>query len=132
MLSGDCLLELQTTWLPNMTDNGLDRIIELLERASPLLIHGCFTRSIPMGCLASHVAWNHPETAHLNQDAGIMWLHHVAGLNPATSHVLREWDRGGVRDLSVREELLDVFHQEKERRKQMPAPTREPSLVESC
>ena len=121
MLSHDCQQELHSTWLPNITDAGLDRIIELLERASPLLIHGCFTRAIPMGCLASHLAWNHPETAHLNQDAGIMWLHHVAGLNPATSHVLREWDRCGVHDLSVRMELLEVFRQEKERRQGTPA-----------
>jgi hypothetical protein len=130
MLSGDCLLELRTTWMPNITDNGLDRIIELLERASPMLIHGCFTRSIPMGCLASHVAWNHPETGHLNQDAGIMWLHHVAGLNPATSHVLREWDRGGVCDLSVREELLQEFRLEQEHRRSA-APTLESALIEA-
>lgn len=130
MLSRDCQQELQATWLPNITDTGLERLIELLERASPLLIHGCFTRAIPMGCLATHVAWNHPETAHLNQDAGIMWLHHVAGLNPATSHVLREWDRCGVRDLSVRQELLEVFREEKERRRGTQSPARASSLIE--
>ena len=41
-----------------------------------------------MGCLATHAAWHHPETAHLTQDAGINWLHCVAHLNPATSHVI--------------------------------------------
>ena len=78
-------------WLPNITDAGLDRLIELLEKGSPLLIHGCFT-AVPMGCLATHAAWHHPRTAHLTLDAGITWLHRVAGLNPATSHVIREWD----------------------------------------
>ena len=89
-----------------MTDAGLDRLIELLEKGSPFLIHGCFTRAAPMGCLASHVAWHHPRTAHLTQDAGITWLHHVAGLNPATSHVLREWDGRGASDLDLRADLL--------------------------
>ena len=85
MLSPDCLDELRSAWLPNITDAGLERLLDLLEKGSPLLISGCFTRAIPMGCLASQVAWNHPDTDHLNVDAGITWLHQVAGLNPATS-----------------------------------------------
>src|SRR6516162_3356198 len=83
MLSADCVRELRSAWLPNLTDAGLDRLIELLEKGSPLLIHGCFTKATPMGCLATHAAWHHPKTAHLTQDAGINWLHRVAGLNPA-------------------------------------------------
>src|SRR3954465_15446456 len=88
MLTPECLGELRSAWLPNITDAGLDRLIDLLEKGSPLLIHGCFTRAVPMGCLATQVAWNHPQTAHLTLDAGITWLHRVAGLNPATSQVL--------------------------------------------
>ena len=130
MLSQECVRELRSSWLPNISDSGLDRLIDMLEKGSPMLVHGCFTRALPMGCLATHVAWHHPRTAHLSVDAGINWLHHVAGLNPATSLVLREWDRGGVRDLSVREELLEVFRQEQQRRKQMPTPAAEPSLAE--
>jgi hypothetical protein len=112
MLSHECLHELRTVWLPNITDAGLDRLIDLLQKGSPLLIHGCFTRSVPMGCLATHVGWNHPQTAHLTLDAGISWLHHVAGLNPATSHVIREWDRRGARDWTMRADLLEVFRAE--------------------
>jgi hypothetical protein len=112
MLSNDCLHELRTSWLPNMTDAGLSRLIELLERASPLLIHGCFTKSVPMGCLATHLAWNHPRTAHLTTDAGITWLHRVASLNPATSHVIHEWDRRGPRDLTLRDDLLACLREE--------------------
>ena len=93
MLSAECMRELKTSWLPNITENGLDRLVELLERGSPLLIHGSFTRAVPMGCLATHIAWNHPQTARHTLDAGICWLNHVAGLNPATSQVIREWDR---------------------------------------
>jgi hypothetical protein len=118
MLSRECLQELRSEWLPNMTDAGLGRLIELLEQASPLLIHGCFSRSVPMGCLATHVAWHHPRTAHLTQDAGIMWLHHVARLNPATSHVLREWDRAGLADLDMRSEILAVLQAEKQCRQE--------------
>jgi hypothetical protein len=129
MLSPECLGELRSAWLPNMTEAGLERLMELLEKGSPLLIHGCFTRAVPMGCLATHVAWNHPRTAHLTLDAGITWLHGVAGLNPATSHVLREWDRRGVRDLELRAELLAVLRAEREARRSPKQPAPRPAPV---
>jgi len=113
MLSPECLGEFRTTWLPHISDTGLDRLIDLLEKASPLLIHGCFTKALPMGCLASHIAWHHPETAHLTIDAGIHWLHRVAGLNPATSRVLLEWDWRGAGDLGLRSELLTELRAER-------------------
>jgi len=118
MLSPETCKELQTAWLPNITDAGLNRLIDLLEKGSPLLIHGCFTRSVPMGCLASQAAWHHPRTAHLTLDAGITWLHRVAGLNPATSHVLRDWDRRGRHDFEVRSELLHHLKQELQARQE--------------
>ena len=122
MLSHECLNELRSAWLPNITDAGLDRLVEMLEKGSPLLIHGCFTRAVPIGCLATHAAWNHPRTAHLNADAGITWLYHVAGLNPATSHVIREWDRRGARDFAMRDDLLEVLRGERQARR-CPTPT---------
>src|SRR5215470_16015432 len=122
MLSHECLSELRSAWLPNITDAGLDRLVEMLEKGSPLLIHGCFTRAVPMGCLATHAAWNHPRTAHLNVDAGITWLYHVAGLNPATSHVIREWDRRGACDFAMRADLLEVLRAERQARR-CPTPT---------
>ena len=113
MLSRECLEELRSAWLPNITDCGLDRLVDMLHKGSPLLISGCFTKAIPMGCLASHIAWNHPETAEHTVDAGINWLHRVAGLNPATSRVLREWDlRGGGADLGLRQALLSEMRRE--------------------
>jgi hypothetical protein len=118
MLSRDCLDELRASWLPNLTDTGLDRLIDMLEKSSPLLIHGCFTRSVPMGCLATHAAWNHPRTAHLTLEAGITWLHDIAGLNPATSHIIREWDRRGASDYTLRTGLLDVLRAERISRRQ--------------
>ena len=117
MLSQECVRELHAAWLPNISDEGLDRLIDLLEKGSPLLIHGCFTRAVPMGCLATHAAWHHPRTSHLTLDAGITWLHHVAGLNPATSSLLRDWDRGGTTDLELRAELLTLFRGEREARR---------------
>jgi hypothetical protein len=116
MLSPECLEELRRAWLPHLTNPGLDRLVELLEKSSALLIHGCFTRAVPMGCLATHAAWHHPRTCHLTLDAGITWLHHVAGLNPATSHVLREWDRRGVHDLELRADLLAFLRKERDAR----------------
>ncbi|MCI0460139.1 MAG: hypothetical protein L0Z62_24570 [Gemmataceae bacterium] len=109
MLSQECVRELNTSWLPNLTDEGLDRLIDLLEKGSPLLIHGSFTRVVPMGCLATHAAWHHPRTCHLTLDAGITWLNRVAGLNPATSHVIREWDRCGAQNWEMRADLLTLF-----------------------
>jgi hypothetical protein len=124
MLSAECLGELRSAWLPNISDTGLARLIELLEQASPLLIHGCFTRAVPMGCLATHVAWNHPRTRHLTVDAGISWLYRVAGLNPATSHVIREWDRRGVHDLDLRADILAELRREAQARVAGPGTTR--------
>src|SRR5437762_1360143 len=118
MLSQESIRELRSSWLPNITDTGLDRLIEMLEKNSPLLIHGCFTRAIPMGCLATHVAWNHPQTGHLTLDAGINWLHRVAGLNPATSFVIREWDCRSAQDWEVRNEMRTIFQEERDRRRQ--------------
>src|ERR1700730_7193854 len=109
MLSQECIRELQTSWLPNITDSGLDHLIDLLEKGSPLLVHGCFTRAVPMGCLATHAAWHHPVTAHLTLEAGVTWLHRVAGLNPATSHVIRAWDCRGAHDWELRAELLAIL-----------------------
>jgi hypothetical protein len=84
-----------------------------------------------MGCLATHIAWHHPRTQHLTLDAGITWLHRVAGLNPATSHVLREWDRRGVHDLELRPDLLAVFQKEQHlRRSRNPAVAASPELAE--
>src|SRR5437870_13289632 len=131
MLSPQCLQELRSSWLPNITDTGLDRLIDLLEKESPFLVHGCFTRAVPMGCLATHAAWNHPRTAHLTLDAGISWLHRVAGLNPATSYVIREWDCRGSQNWEVRSDLVAIFREERQRRQQTAASPRPlPELVE--
>ncbi len=124
MLSQESVRELKSSWLPHISDAGLDRLMELLEQNSPLLIHGCFTRAVPMGCLATHAGWHHPETAHLTLDAGITWLHHVAGLNPATSHVIREWDACGNLDFEIRAELIQHFTRERSRRRKRAAKRR--------
>ena len=132
MLSQTCLQELHGAWLPNITDEGLDRLIDLLEKDSPLLIHGCFTRAVPMGCLATHAAWHHPQTCNLTVEAGITWLNRVAGLNPATSHVIREWDRCAASDWEVRAELLAAFKAQREvrRARESAAPEHTPALAE--
>jgi hypothetical protein len=116
MPSSNTLAEFRDAWLPNVTDAGLARVVELLEKASPLLIRGAFTRAVPMGCLASHIAWQHPATAHLQADAGVAWLTRVARLNPATSAVILEWDRLGLGDWELREDLLAACRAEQARR----------------
>jgi hypothetical protein len=102
----------------------LSRLIDLLDRASPLLIHGAFARAVPMGCLATHIAWHHPRTRHLQHEAGVMWLSRVAALNPATSAVILDWDKAGVHDFELRSLLLAACREEEARRaapKELPA-----------
>jgi len=120
MPSLNALVEFRTRWLPHATDAGLTRLVELLETGSPLLIHGAFTRALPMGCLASHLGWHHPATEHLNADAGVRWLTKVTGLNPATSAVILAWDRDGVHDRDLRAALLAACRGELDRRAEHP------------
>lgn len=116
MTLSPCLQELRDEWFPHVTDSGLQRVIDLLEQGSPLLIHGAFTRAVPMGCLATHIAWHHPRTSHWTMEAGIMWLSRVAGLNPATSKVIRAWDGSGLQNWDLRFALLQAFKEERNRR----------------
>jgi hypothetical protein len=116
MASHDPIAEFRADWLPHVTDEGLSRLLELLRKASPLLIHGAFTRAVPMGCLASHIAWNHPSTCWLQNEAGIAWLSKIAGLNPATSAVILAWDRQGNSDFELRSALLEACQEEQDRR----------------
>ena len=122
MLSPSTLRELRTCWLPNTTDAGLDRLIELLEKGSPLLIHGSFSRAFPMGCLATHIAWNHPSTCSFTVDAGVQWLSRVAGLNPVSSHVIREWDQACEFDWLIRADLLEELKEHRKTRQEQTAP----------
>jgi hypothetical protein len=121
MFATDSLAEFRTRWLPHVTNTGLARLVRLLESASPLLVHRTFTRTAPMGCLASHIGWNHPATADWADDAGVRWLCKVAGLNPATSEVLLAWDRDGVHDRELRAGLLAECRREQERRARVEA-----------
>ncbi|HSQ56167.1 MAG TPA: hypothetical protein VLM40_10540 [Gemmata sp.] len=127
MPTRDPLTEFRDAWLPNITDDGLARLIDLLDKASPLLIHGAFTRVMPMGCLASHIAWNHPETCHLDQEAGAVWLSKVAGLNPATSSLIVAWDFSGKANLDLRSGILAACVEEKNRRAEEPIDHLEPA-----
>lgn len=108
--------EFRSAWLPHVSDDGLTRLIDLLRSASPLLIHGSFSTAVPMGCLASHIGWNHPATTHLDDDAGVCWLTKVAGLNPATSRLILAWDDAGPGDWRLRHELLAACRDESVRR----------------
>lgn len=105
--------ELNHRWFPGAVNSALSQVIRLLENASPLLISGCFCRVPPQGCLATQIAWHHPKTCHLVQDAGIVWLDRIANLSPVTSHVLTYWDARGAQDVSFRHFLLDQFRAEK-------------------
>ena len=118
MLPADFVTELRTAWLPNVSDAGLERVIDLLEKGSPLLLSGRFTGAAAMGCLATHIGWHDAAVGHRTDDAGILWLTRVARLNPATSHVIREWDRCRHNDFEVRSEFLALLCEEQRRRPQ--------------
>ncbi len=129
MLSQECVREFKQSWLPNITDQGLERLIALIETDSPFLVHGCFARAIPMGCLATHAAWHHPRTTHLTMEAGITWLHRIAGLNPATSAVIREWDGQGCRRPDVRAGFLALLREEQQARHRITTRPKCPKTV---
>lgn len=125
----DALAEFRTEWLPHVTDAGLARVTQLLESGSPFLIHGAFTKAVPMGCLASHIGWNHPETCAMSdEEAGVRWLTRVAGLNPATSAVILAWDRSGLHDADLCYALLTECRAEVDRRATEAEATREADL----
>ena len=121
MLSSRSLSEFEIGWLPHVTDAGLNRLIALLETGSPLLIHGAFTKACAMGCLATHIAWHHPATKNVRDEAGVLWLTRIAGLNPATSQVILEWDRLGASDWQARSRLLESCRRELEMRNEGPS-----------
>lgn len=129
MPTADPVAEFRTAWLPHVTDDGLGRLIDLLGKASPLLIYGAFTRAVPQGCLATHIAWNHPETCQYQHEAGVMWLAHVAGLNPATSSLILAWDKSGVGDFELRSALLAACADERARREARAAECDTPQAV---
>ena len=108
--------ELRENWFPGTPNSALDHLLRLLETASPLLVHGCFTQIPPQGCLATQIAWHHEKTSHLGQDAGIIWLDQIAKLNPISSIVLSTWDMLGSRDVGLRHALIEQFRSEKRRR----------------
>jgi hypothetical protein len=116
MLPVDFVNELRTAWLPNVSDAGLERVIDLLEKGSPFLLSGRFTGAAAMGCLATHIGWHDTAVGHRTDDAGILWLTRVARLNPATSHVIREWDRHGPQEWTFRGELLTLLREEQSER----------------
>ena len=119
MLSAELIHELRTCWLPNVSDDGLGRVIELLAKGSPLLLSGRFTAALPRGCLATHIGWHHPAVCHRTLDAGILWLTRVARLNPATSQVIQEWDRRGPQDWEFRRDLLELLKDERAARAEL-------------
>jgi hypothetical protein len=130
MAPNSALSEFRTDWLPHVTDAGLSRLIDLLQSGSPLLIHGAFTHACAMGCLATHIGWHHPTTAHLNDEAGVRWLTKVAGLNPATSSVITTWDQRGATDWSMRAEILRACQNELENRREVGNPEAEIDCTE--
>ena len=57
----------------------------------------------------------------VTHDAGIQWLSCVAGLNPATSRVIREWDSSVAFNHEMRADLLALFKEHRGRRREQTA-----------
>jgi hypothetical protein len=120
MLSDNAIHELQTAWLPHITDAGLVQLARLLETASPYLIRRALTSDIvdhamefdiadaAVGCIATHAGWHHPATLRMHGNAGHSWLTTIAGIEPEQSAVLKEWDG----DARVEAELAYILRQE--------------------
>jgi hypothetical protein len=113
--------ELTEHWLPNLTDRGLARLADLLDRGDPMLIRRNWATARAMGCLATHAGWNHEETEHLGDSAGPVWLSRVAGVPVCRSHVVREWDAAGsdpYRLWELRAELVALLRGEQQARRE--------------
>lgn len=108
----DPIAEFRAYWLPHVTNEALCTLITLLEQDSPLLIRRTFCIVKPRGCLASHIAWSHPRTRQLDEEAGIVWLTRVAGLNPATSLMIQAWDDESQQSQDLRLTLLRICQEE--------------------
>jgi len=115
-LTDPFIRELERNWFPGTTDAALNHLLKLLESASPLLVHGCFTQFPPQGCIATQIAWHHERTTHLSHDAGIVWLDQIAKLSPISSIVLSTWDILGSRDIGLRHALIEQVRSERRRR----------------
>jgi len=113
----DWIDEFQRVWLPNLTDSALARLTELVLARSRFLIAGRFDAAVAQGCLATHAGWHHPQTTHMNAEAGIGWLTRVAGLNPATSRVVLAWDAEWPDNHLFREALTQELLAETVRRR---------------
>jgi hypothetical protein len=125
MLSDKAIHELETAWLPNITDAGLEYLARLLETASPYLIRRAwasnFVNHAPefdiadaaIGCIATHAGWHHPATLCMHGNAGHTWLTTIAGVESERSAVLQEWDG----DAPVEAELAYILRQEQRRRR---------------
>jgi len=122
MLAADILNEFRTAWMPNASTSGLKRLVELLSTSSPYLVHGTFSKACGIGCLATHIAWHHPETMNLSDEAGVVWLTKVARLNPATSWVIVAWDRTQPWERDLRVAIRQLCEAELERRMQHAGP----------
>ena len=114
-LTDDAVREFRTHWLPKLTDPALERLITLLERDDPRLIRSRWTGASVMGCLATQAAWNDARTEDFGDRAGPAWLHHVAGIVPAHSKVVRDWDQSIEHPFDawqVRGQLLAMLREE--------------------
>ena len=98
--------ELYLDWLPNITDEGLERLIELLSTQSPQLLHGSFIDDDDGGCLAEH-AGRHHDLCGDRKFPGLAFAMLVT--EARASAVITEWDKGDPR---FAEELLRAFQNE--------------------
>ena len=125
-LSMEARRELEQHWLPNLSDWGLARLADMLDRGDPMLIRHNWAAARAMGCLATHAGWNHEETEHLGDSAGREWLARVAGIPLCRSYVVRDWDFAGsdpYRLWELRGELVRLFREEQcARRERMEQP----------
>jgi hypothetical protein len=117
MLEERFIDELRSSWFPNLTDKGLNQWIRLIEKDSPMLIQRGFSIAGAMGCLASHAAWHHPATSHLESDAaGSDWLLNVVGIHHSASAVISKWDRDFDLDGENRSQFVRLLRDERQRR----------------
>ena len=117
MVSEAFVTEFEQSWLPNLSDSGLKRLIVLLAEDSRLLINGSWLEDGARGCLATHAGWHHSRSGQYEEGGGEFWLGAVAGIQSAESLVIAEWDAAtGEKARGMRASVLDMLVGERERR----------------
>jgi len=129
MLPQDCLANLNHAGCRTSPMPGSIASSNCWKKEVRFLIHGSFSRAMPIGCLATHIAWHHPATEQttlsrraMAQPRGRAQSGQLTGHSRMGSGQECNWE--------VRQDLLGVFKEHREVRRQNKSEPRSRVLQE--